>query len=92
MSLLRVVVTLMVIASPSLASKSTSLTRLYLLTALVYGSLRITDGGDSGRLEFQDDSGVWGTVCSNGFGDDAAYVACSQLGYHRAKDVLRNKE
>ncbi|XP_065913384.1 egg peptide speract receptor-like isoform X2 [Dysidea avara] len=77
MSLLRVVVTLMVIASPSLA---------------IYGSLRITDGGDSGRLEFQDDSGVWGTVCSNGFGDDAAYVACSQLGYHRAKDVLRNKD
>jgi len=62
-----------------------------LLTAIDYGSLRITGGGDSGRLEFQDADGVWGTVCGHGFGDDAGDVACRQLGYLRAKDVLRNQ-
>ncbi|XP_065913381.1 galectin-3-binding protein A-like [Dysidea avara] len=76
MNILLVAVTLIVIASPSLAN---------------YGSLRITDGGDSGRLEFQDADGVWGTVCGNGFGEDAGDVACRQLGYLRAEDVLRNQ-
>ena len=56
---------------------------------LDYGDLRICndDGGcgvKSGRLEFQDEDGTWGTVCSYGFDDNsnAVQVVCRQLGYH----------
>jgi len=50
--------------------------------------VRIYGGGDSGRLEFQLVNGTWGTVCSQGFDDDAGDVACKQLGYRRSTDVL----
>jgi len=43
--------------------------------------LRISGGSNFGRLEFQQRDGIWGTVCSNGFGSNAAKVACKQLGY-----------
>ena len=49
--------------------------------------MRIYEGGDSGRLDFQLGDGRWGTVCKNGFDDDAGDVACDQLGYLRADDV-----
>ena len=49
--------------------------------------MRIYEGGDSGRLDFQLSDGRWGTVCKNGFDDDAGDVACDQLGYLRADDV-----
>ena len=35
-----------------------------------------------GRVEICHD-GVWGTVCSNGWGTPEAVVACRQLGYSR---------
>jgi len=43
--------------------------------------LQISDGGNSGRLEFQQRDSIWGTVCNNGFDSNAAKVACKQLGY-----------
>ena len=51
------------------------------------GDVRITGGGDSGRLEFRISNFQWSTVCRNGFDDDAADVACRQLDYVRADDV-----
>ena len=29
----------------------------------------------------------WGSVCTNGFGDDAGNVACRQLGYGKYNNV-----
>ena len=52
-----------------------------------FGDVRITGGGDSGRLEFWSSSSRWGTVCRNGFNDDAADVACRQLDYVQSDDV-----
>ncbi|XP_065905258.1 scavenger receptor cysteine-rich type 1 protein M130-like isoform X2 [Dysidea avara] len=46
-----------------------------------FGELRINGGGDSGRLEFQLSDGTWGTVCDDGFDDNAGNAACKQLGY-----------
>ena len=46
-----------------------------------YGDLRISGGGSSGRLEFRQYNGTWGYVCSRGFYNSAARVACRQLGY-----------
>jgi len=57
-----------------------------------FGDLRIYGGGDSGRLEFQLDNGTWGTVCDDGFDDDAGDVACEQLGYRRSSDILYSQQ
>ena len=54
--------------------------------------MRINGGGNSGRLEMEDRSGRWGTICDSGFDDDAGDVACSQLGYDRSFDVYTNKK
>ena len=59
---------------------------------LEYGDLRINGGGSSGRLEIEDRSGRWGTICDYGFDDDAGDVACSQLGYDRSSDVYTNRK
>lgn len=51
-------------------------------------------GGAVGRLEIFH-NGVWGTVCSSGFGQTEADVVCQQLGYDRAYsygDNLRYKD
>ncbi|XP_065916105.1 macrophage scavenger receptor types I and II-like [Dysidea avara] len=69
--------TLVVITSPTFAS---------------YGDLRIYGGGDSGRLEFRLDNGTWGTVCNEGFDDDAGDVACIQLGYRQSSDVFLSQQ
>ena len=53
-----------------------------------YGDLRIDGGGESGRLEFRDYDGDWGTVCDHGFDREAADVACKQMGYRRSEKVL----
>ena len=46
-----------------------------------YGDLRISGGGDYGRLEFRWYNNTWGGVCDNGFHYEEARVACRQLGY-----------
>jgi len=45
-------------------------------------------GGKSGRLEVQNYQGIWSTICDDGFDLAAANVACSQLEYERASDIL----
>ena len=46
---------------------------------VVYGSLQTTVGD---KLEYRSFySRSWGVVCSSGFDDNAALVACRQLGY-----------
>lgn len=50
-------------------------------------NVRISDGGKSGKLEFQDNGGSWGAVCLDGFDQDAADVACRQLGYSQASEL-----
>ena len=52
------------------------------------GDLRLQDGSDSeGRLEIFDD-GQWGSVCDDRFGYEEADVACRQLGFAVAIDLL----
>ena len=48
----------------------------------VHGDIRLMDGSSNmeGRVEVCL-SGVWGTVCSNGWTAVDANVACRQLGY-----------
>lgn len=56
---------------------------LHVFYILGYGDLRIntsSGGKHSGRLEYEDENGKWGTVCSYGFDGNAADVACKQLG------------
>ena len=54
---------------------------------LVNGSTTVTLGEltAAGRLEINLQS-EWGTICSVGFGEDDALLACMQLGY---KNVVR---
>ena len=53
-----------------------------------FNNIRISNGN---RLEVQystdDHLSFWGTICSGGFDDDAADVACRQLGYVQSSDV-----
>ena len=53
------------------------------------GTLRLVDkfSPTSGRLEILKD-GLWGTVCSYHFDREDADVACRQLGYTRAVQII----
>ena len=57
-----------------------------------YGEVRIEGGGESGRLEFKDNGGEWGTVCDHGFDREAGDVACKQMGYRRCDKVLDHQQ
>jgi len=59
--------------------------------AVEYGNPRISGGGNSGKLEFQRYDGSWGTVCDDGFDENAGEVACRELGYERLNKVGRHK-
>lgn len=50
-----------------------------------HGDIRLISVGNvlEGRVEVCHD-GVWGTVCSNGWEQAEAVVACRQLGYSRS--------
>lgn len=55
------------------------------------GGLRLVNKwhhGQCGRLQYQLYNGTWGTICDNKFDENAASVACRQLGYRTAKAVL----
>ena len=54
--------------------------------------MRISGGGESGRLEFREYDGEWGTVCDHGFNREAADVACKQMGYRRCDNVLMHQQ
>ena len=54
---------------------------------VAFGELKISGGNYSGRLEFRRSSGSWVSVCRDGFDDDAANVACRQLGYVQSSDI-----
>ncbi|GIL55410.1 hypothetical protein Vafri_10969 [Volvox africanus] len=47
------------------------------------GSVRLVGGtsNSSGRVEVCSTSGLWGTVCDNGWGNTDATVACRELGF-----------
>lgn len=60
---------------------NTTLHMCYVHCHVGYGKVRIYGGGSYGRLEFKQRDGEWGTVCNRGFNDNAASVACKQLGY-----------
>lgn len=47
-------------------------------------------GRCAGRLEVADRSGVWGTVCSDGFSSREAGVVCRMLGCPRSGRALGN--
>jgi len=55
----------------------------YIFPCIDHNNLRLVGGIRSyaGTLMFQMNNGTWGTVCSHGFDDDAASVACKQLGF-----------
>ena len=49
----------------------------------------VGDSGSRGRLEVYH-NGTWGTVCDNGFTDEAAEVVCFMLGYGRTGKFIGN--
>jgi len=49
----------------------------------------VGESGSKGRLEVYH-NGTWGTVCDNGFTDEAARVVCSMLGYGRTGRFIGN--
>ena len=54
--------------------------------AAKYGAIRIVGNSRSGELQFYNGSN-WGSVCKDGFYDDAGDVACRELGYLRFSGV-----
>ncbi|XP_019851371.1 PREDICTED: scavenger receptor cysteine-rich domain superfamily protein-like isoform X2 [Amphimedon queenslandica] len=52
------------------------------------GSIRLSNGGDSreGRVEICL-NGYWGTVCSTGWDERDALVACTQAGHHTLRAI-----
>ncbi|XP_019860896.1 PREDICTED: deleted in malignant brain tumors 1 protein-like, partial [Amphimedon queenslandica] len=52
------------------------------------GSIRLSNGGDSreGRVEICL-NGYWGTVCSTGWDERDALVACTQVGHHTLRAI-----
>ena len=50
------------------------------------GAIQIVGSRRSGKLQFYNGT-YWGSVCKDGFDDDAGDVACRQLGYLRSSDV-----
>ena len=53
------------------------------------GAVRLIDGDieQEGRVEVCF-NGIWGSICSYGWGTSDAYVACKQLGYNPGIGVL----
>ena len=53
------------------------------------GAVRLIDGDieQEGRMEVCS-NGIWGSICSYGWGTSDAYVACKQLGYNPGIGVL----
>ena len=53
------------------------------------GSIRLSNGADSreGRVEICL-NGYWGTVCSTGWNERDALVACTQAGYHTLSKLM----
>jgi len=56
-----------------------------------FSEVRLVDGnsGSKGRLEVYH-NGRWGTVCDDGFNDEAATVVCYSLGYGRVGRFIGN--
>ena len=67
-------------------SKAFLLVSTYAVGSFAYdGEVRISGGGDSGRLEACfGDPPRWGTVCADSFSDADAAIACDELGYLHA--------
>ena len=55
------------------------------------GDLRLVDGFDSrsGRVEFCNEA-EWGTVCDDGWNNEAAVVVCRQLGLPTTSMAIPN--
>ncbi|CAH1233952.1 DMBT1 [Branchiostoma lanceolatum] len=51
------------------------------------GSVRLVGGRTAGQLQLERTTGVWGGVCSSGWGAGSARVACRQLGYDGASQA-----
>ena len=51
--------------------------------------MRLTEGDSDadGALQLDTGDGEWTPICKNGFDDDAADVACKQLGYKQSSEL-----
>ena len=53
---------------------------------IAQGDIRISGGGISGLLQYDNWDDDWGAICKSEIDDDAACLACYQLGYKRSSD------
>ena len=58
-----------------------------ILISIDNGELQIWFSKGGKNLASDRGSGDWGTICKDGFDDDAGDVACKQLGYVQFSDV-----
>ena len=53
---------------------------------IAQGDIRISGGGRSGLLQYDNGDDDWGAICKSEFDDDTASLGCYQLGYKRSSD------
>ena len=63
---------------------------MFMIITTAYGDVRISGVRTYGRLEFRRHNNSWGAVCSTGFDNNAALVACQQLGYDKGYFYIRS--
>ena len=63
---------------------------MHLFTGCQHGGVRLVNGSSpmEGRVEVCSASGVWSSVCDDGWCNDTASVVCAQLGLSPRSELL----
>ena len=63
---------------------------MYLFIGCQHGGVRLVSGSSpmEGRVEVCSASGVWSSVCDDGWCNDTASVVCTQLGLSQRSELV----